>query len=712
VLNYNLVLKSGELFTAGDIETDGSRERATGLYYRDTRHLSAFEVTIDGTMPEVLSIDAHNPAHATVICTNRLIQREAGDVFPQKILVVQTVSLGDALDVELSVQNFDHLPLAFELGVLLAADFRDLFDIRGFHRDRRGRWTRPKAGARGIELGYVGLDGKRTGTKVEYDQDCTVTPSTSAAEIRDGSFLYLMNTEHGHMVHEIHEVPAANLRFDLELQPHERWAVHFVVTPQTASEWPEMPDLAGSRVTLTTSDNSKFNDVLTQCRLDLDSLQTTFPHGSLPAAGIPWFVAPFGRDSLITSLQTLHIAPDRAIATIRTLAALQGTRVDPEREEQPGKILHEMRYGEMARIGEVPHSPYYGSVDATPLWLWLVAECVIWTGQAALIDELIPNIRAAIDWIDRYGDLDGDGLVEYRTDSEGVGHITHQVWKDSFDSLNHTDGTPALGPVAGVEVQGYVYAAYDRLARAASGHKELAADLCRRAERIRALIEEKFWLESEGLYAQALDGQKRAVETPSSNPGHLLACSVPSPERAARMAHRFEQADFNSGWGIRTLSASAASYNPMSYHNGSIWPHDNSLIGYGLYRYGETATGHLVSTSLYDAAATMPMHRLPELYCGFPRLGMALDAPIDYPVSCSPQAWAAGALPYLVRGMLGLEVDPETRELVVDPAFPVWVNAITIHRLCVLGQEGTLTAYRTGEGYEVEATGLRVLRVE
>ena len=706
MLNYNLVLKSGELFTAGDIETDGSRECATGLYFRDTRHLSVFDVTIDGAAPEVLSITTHNPAHATVICSNRLIERETGDVLPQKLLVIQQVTMADRLEVALSVQNFDSVPLAFQLGVLVAADFRDLFDIRGFHRDRRGRWTLPKAHAQGIELGYIALDGKRICTAIEFDHDCTVTPCTTTAEVRDGSLIYLMNTEHGHMHHELLDVPAANLIFDFLLDPHEVRIVNFAVSPDPAVELPPAGEVEAAQPATIATDNARFNAILSQCRTDLVALQTPFPHGLLLAAGIPWFVAPFGRDSLIASLQTLHLAPERADATVRTLASLQGTRLDPEREEEPGKILHEMRYGEMARLGEVPHTPYYGSVDATPLWLWLLAETAIWTGERTLLDDLKPKIRAALSWIEEYGDRDGDGLVEYRTDAQGAGHITHQVWKDSFDSLNHADGSRAHGPVAAVEVQGYVYAAYFRLA-AAVDDRQWASELRAKAERIRAQIEDRFWLEDVGTYAQALDGDKGVVRVASSNAGHLLACGVPSRERAERMASRFAETDLASGWGIRTLSSTAPSFNPMSYHNGSVWPHDNSLIGYGLYRSGEAAAGNRVSTAMFEAASVMPMHQLPELYCGFPREGIALHAPVAYPVSCSPQAWAAGALPFLVRGMLGLEVDPIAGCVLLCPAFPTWIDEVTIFRLRVLGRQGPLTVRRLADGgYEIDGPGL------
>ncbi len=501
-------------------------------------------------------------------------------------------------------------------------------------------------------------------------------------------------------------LPKVRASFDLTLGPLERWSLTARVTPRPAAGPPIVPVRPDRSESATvTSDNQMFDRVLHRCHLDLQALETIFPHGELPAAGIPWYVSPFGRDSLITGLQTLHLAPQRAVGTLRVLAALQGTKIDDYREEEPGKILHEMRYGEMARLAEIPHTPYYGSVDATPLWIWLFAETVTWTGDANLYRELLPNAVRALHWIDEYGDRDGDGLVEYSTAARSGSHITHQVWKDSIDSLNDADGMPVEGLVAAVEVQGYLYAAYARLADVASamGERVWATQLRDRAAQIQAIVEERFWLDSEGFYAQALDGDKQPVRAMTSNPGHLLLCSLPSPERAAMVAERFSQPDFTSGWGIRTLSSGATTYNPMSYHNGSIWPHDNSLIGAGFYRYGQIEAGHAVASDLLEVGKTDALGRLQELYCSFPRVVGEDDTPVNYPVSCSPQAWAAGAMPFLVRAMLGLEVDLAARHLRISPSLPGWLNELTISGLSVLGQRGSLTVRREGAGLAVES---------
>jgi glycogen debranching enzyme len=363
----------------------------------------------------------------------------------------------------------------------------------------------------------------------------------------------------------------------------------------------------------------------------------------------------------------------------------------------------------MARLGEIPHTPYYGTVDATPLFVWLFAETVAWTADGELYRDLLPNVRRALDWIERFGDRDGDGFVEYHTDSEGSGRVVHPVWKDSHDSLHYPDGRPALGLIAPVEVQGYVFAAYVRLAdvAAAAGEAGWAADLRAKADALRRRVEEAFWLEPEGFYAQALDGEKAPVGAISSNAGHLLVCGLPAPDRASRVAARLGRADLDSGWGIRTLSAAARSYNPMSYHNGSVWPHDNSLIGAGLYRYRHAAAGQAIARALFAAARAYPLDRLPELYCGFARTG-ADDAPVAYPVSCSPQAWASAALPLLVRAILGLEVDVDHRCLVVAPTLPAWLDRVTITDLHVLGHRGALTVRRNDRDHVISSEDLPV----
>lgn len=717
MLDHNLVLKNDELYVVGNIATDGGGERATGLYMLDTRHLSRFSVFLNDRRPETLSVRQHGATRATVTCANPMINISANEiVLPQRIMVQEEVALDDCLRVRFQLQNFSRLNVPLMLAFEFAADFRDLFDIRGFPRARRGVERHPIVHGREIVLGYVGLDKALVETRISFDRDPGNIALLTPVPIHPEGLVPLLPGKDDvaceaadHTV-----IPVVRAIFPFTLDAEGAWSIGVEVTPRpakvdgrAAKKCSAAPGWSQSPVTTA---NPFFDQAMARAAADFEELQTHFPDGSLPAAGIPWYVAPFGRDSLIAGLQTLHLAPERAIGTLRVLAALQGTKIDPVREEEPGKILHEMRYGEMARLGEVPHSPYFGTVDATPLWIWLFAESVIWSGDPDLFAELLPNARRALEWIERYGDIDGDGFVEYWSESHDNGRIANKVWKDSSDSLNHLDGSPVEGPVAAVEVQGYVFAARARLAEAARAFREhdLAAELERKADAMRDRVEACFWLESEGFYAQALDGHKAMVRALSSNPGHLLMARLPAPERAARVISRFQQNDFETGWGIRTLSATAATYNPMSYHNGSVWPHDNSIIGAGIYQYGDVTAGHSLTSALFAAAISDPLRRLPELYCGFARTLGQEDSPVAYPVSCTPQAWAAGSLPLLLRAMLGVEVDLASRTLLVKPSLPAWLTRVTIQDLRVLGVRGTLTFRREHDSVSCEATGLPV----
>jgi glycogen debranching enzyme len=716
MLEHNLVLKSDELYLVGNISTDASGERALGLYLRDTRHLSRFFVTLNDMRPDRLSARVHNATSATVTSTNQLIRFPDGSVLhPHQIALEQHVSLDDGLHVAFVLQNFTRQSLTLALGLEFGADFRDLFDIRGFPRHRRGVAVKPRVEDRSVVLGYRGLDDQVIETTIAFDQTPSIQLLRAASDSSDELIPRLPGFDAVNLEPAPADLPGAVAMFDLHLGPGERWELRTVVTPHPAGNIPihvsparTSPSPAGRAEIVT--DDPFLNRVLDRADQDLAALMTSFPEGALPAAGIPWYVAPFGRDSLIVGLQTLALAPARAAGTLRVLAALQGTKIDDDTEEEPGKILHEMRYGEMARCHEVPHRPYFGSVDATPLFVWLFAETVAWTADDGLYRDLLPNARRALEWIERYGDRDGDGFVEYSTDRHGAARISNQVWKDSFDSLNDHTGQPVTGLIAAVEVQGYVFAAYARLAdvAAAYGDDDWAAALRGKAEAIRDAAEAAFWLEEEGFYAQALDGEKRPVRAVGSNPGHLLACGLPSPERAALVAARLRQPDLDSGWGVRTLSSAAPTYNPMSYHNGSVWPHDNSLIAAGLYRYGQSAAADAIAAALFAAARTYPLDRLPELYCGFARTGGLDDAPVAYPVSCSPQAWAAGTMPCIVGAMLGLRADIGRRALVVSPALPDWLNDIAVRDLQIHGRTGTLTVRRRDGAYRIDGDGLAI----
>ncbi|HKO15413.1 MAG TPA: amylo-alpha-1,6-glucosidase, partial [Gemmatimonadaceae bacterium] len=438
-----------------------------------------------------------------------------------------------------------------------------------------------------------------------------------------------------------------------------------------------------------TSTVDVFDATLARAVDDLRALYVEIDGAEVISAGIPWYSTVFGRDSIITSLQTLPLTPRIAADTLRYLASWQGTKEDRYTEEQPGKILHELRRGELARSGEIPHVPYYGSVDATPLWVVLLHETWRWTGDLALVRELMPNALRALEWIDRYGDLDGDGFVEYASTSERG--LVNQGWKDSSDGVPFPDGRLPAPPIALVEVQGYVYDARVRAAALCDvlGDAARAERLRSEAAGLRERILERFWLEEPGTFALALDRDKRPVPTVTSNAGHLLWSRVPDPARAARTAAVLLAPRMFSGWGIRTLSAAHPVYNPMSYHDGSVWPHDNALIVLGLSHYGHVREALPVVAAMQEAAAQLEFHRLPELFCGMTR-GSGLQ-PVLYPVSCSPQAWASGAFFMFLQAVLGLLPDAPAGVLHVrDPRLPTGVDELTITGLHIGGSRVAL----------------------
>ncbi|MEO6457575.1 MAG: amylo-alpha-1,6-glucosidase, partial [Chloroflexia bacterium] len=424
-----------------------------------------------------------------------------------------------------------------------------------------------------------------------------------------------------------------------------------------------------------------------------------------PSAGIPWYVCPFGRDSLITALQTLSLNPQIAVGTLRVLARYQGMREDPWREEEPGKILHELRMGEMARLGMVPHSPYYGSVDSTPLFVLLFVETMSWLDNNSLYDELLPNVLRAVEWIDKYGDVDGDGLIEYR-EATSPGGIRNQVWKDSGDSTQFPDGTLAETPFAAAEVQAYVYAAKKGLGELLrrKGDAITADRLIAEAEALRTLFNSAFWMEESGFFSQGLDHNKVKVPTITSNPGHCLWCGIADDDKAKQTVQRMIQPDMLSGWGLRTISEESPSYNPMSYHNGSVWPHDNSIGVAGFKRYGYGREANRVITQIYEAAQHFRYMRLPELYCGFASDIVDHTGPTEYPVSCNPQAWAAAAPILMLQTMLGLEAYSFQDRLVLNPRLPDWLTSVQIDNLRVGEKRVGLRIDKHGDHCEASLT--------
>ncbi|MDQ3654327.1 MAG: amylo-alpha-1,6-glucosidase [Chloroflexota bacterium] len=644
MLHSDVLLKNNELCLVGRSADRGGMHEA-GLYLRDTRFLSQFTVSVSGTPLDVLSVQTLSGIEAIISSTPATGHRLENAIGTSTLVVHQRISIGAALDITFDVQAFGGWTREVSLEIELRADFRDMFDVRGMVPKRRPTLHQPAVGDDGsVSLAATGADGQT----VRLDVASTPRPSFAEAA--------MVKRESDDVA-----IPV-KLTFGLDLSDGEIHSVQLALLPVPVGT-PQEPAPAGETRLNVSSNNPDLDAFVHRADLDLAMLQTSFPEGSMPAAGIPWFIAPFGCDSLIVALQTMHVYPERVWSTLRVLAAHQGAKLDPFREEEPGKILHELRYGDMARSGQIPHTPYFGSIDSTPLFVMAFAQAYRWHRDEGMYDGLISHVHRALAWIEEYGDLDGDGLVEFGDKSEDSVHITQQGWKDSHDSLHWANGDEVDGPIALVEVQGYFYAAYAWLAIVAEmrGDSTWAAELRNKAEQIREAVESSYWLPETGFYAQALDGEKRPVDQISSNPGHLLYCGLPSPERAASVAERLMQPDMLTRWGIRTLSSKMSRYNPMSYHNGSVWPHDNSLIMVGLRNYGFTDASSTIAEALIRLSAHGPERRLSELYCGFDdedeRLG-----PVNYPVSCRPQAWAAGCAHMIVQTILGFDTGSDPVE--------------------------------------------------
>jgi glycogen debranching enzyme len=657
-----------------------------GIFYCDTRHLGQLELKINGMQPLLLGSNVRDDnSMLTVDLTNPDFYFDDRLVLPKDTLhIVRTLFLwrGTAYQ-RLRIRNHGDRAAHLNLSLCFGSDFADLFEVRGMRRARRGRASATVRTTNETVLTYQGLDGKPRRTELAF--------SPAPEKLSDSEATY-----------------------SLDLTPNESRTLYISVecTAGTAggnslpfqksirAAFREHKALTQRRTTVSTS-NTIFNEVLCRAMADISMLTSMTPQGPYPYAGIPWYSTTFGRDGIITALQMLWCDPRLARGVLRRLAAYHATEYDPLADAEPGKILHEMRGGEMAALREVPFGLYYGSVDSTPLFVLLAGLYTEHTGDVETLRELWPNIQAALSWIDGPGDPDRDGFVEYhRADEKG---LVNQGWKDSHDAIFHADGTLAVGPIALCEVQGYVYAAKRLAARCARrlGKNELADALDAAAMKLAAQFEEAFWCADIGSYALALDGEKRPCRVRSSNAGQVLFSGIAAPERAAIVAHDLTRPSFFSGWGIRTIAREEARYNPMSYHNGSVWPHDNALIAAGLARYGHKGAVGRVFGALFDAASYMELRRLPELFCGFQR--NRARGPTLYPVACAPQAWAAGTPFMLLQASLGLEFDPDRHEILLrSPRLPAFLDEVTLRHLQLGGSSVDLTVRRHGKDVSLQ----------
>jgi glycogen debranching enzyme len=683
-------LKHGDTFAVFDSHGDigASSGGPDGVFHADTRYLSRLELLINGMQPLLLGSNVRDDnSLLTVDLTNPDIFFDKHLALPKDTLhVVRTVFLwrGTAYQ-RFGVQNHGDRPISIQLSLAFGNDFADLFEVRGIRRERRGTTHCEVTSGSTVVLDYDGLDGKRRRTSLLFDPAPSKL-STSVASYR------------------------------LNLAPGERKSLFVVVECNgedrpipffraMVSSFRELKWTTGRATTVETS-NDIFNQVLCRSMADLYMLVTDTPEGPYPYAGIPWYSTTFGRDGLITAMQLLWCDSGLARGVLKRLAAFQATTHDPLSDAEPGKILHEMRAGEMAALREIPFGLYYGSVDSTPLFVLLAGLYLERTGDLETVRELWPSIEAALSWIDGPGDRDRDGFVEYhRATDDG---LVNQGWKDSQDAVFHADGRLAEGPIALAEVQGYVFAAKQLAASCAErlGHGKKAEILRAQAGRLAKKFEDAFWCAEIGSYALALDGEKRQCAVRTSNAGQVLFTGIAHPERAAQVAAGLMQPQFFCGWGIRTVATEEPRYNPMSYHNGSVWPHDNALIALGFARYGQKRALERVFKGMFEAATYMDLRRLPELFCGFRRT--RAQGPTLYPVACSPQAWAAATPFALLQASLGLEFEPAEHEIRLrNPSLPSFLDEVILRNLRLGRSSVDLAVLRQNNH-----VALRVLRNE
>lgn len=753
-----LVLKENLVFMVSreDGDVQANNQDGFGMYYKDTRYLSVLELSINGYNPALLTSSGEFNFMGNIQSSNPLMQiqidpadkdklseelkqnqtvelrKVPGEsaintnpsdnlltILPRTISIRRNRFIQDGMHERLGFRNYNSFPVTIRVKLRFGSDFRDMFDVRGYNRTRRGsimptEWHDDHCYLR---FSYMGLDNQLRTTDIKFDSsptNVTILPLPVVSEnpvMEQRTFLPYANEP---ILTNRIQPTIAEANFVLRLEPEKPYAITYHVIPQGLGKdidiSPDSFDSGAKRMrdayevwfnesSKISTDHEVFDTFLRRSLYDLRILTEELPTGLMPVAGIPWFAVPFGRDSIITALQSLIFDPQLAVGTLRFLAQHQGKTINNWNEEAPGKILHEIRFGEMTVLKEMPQVPYYGAVDSTPLFIMLFAETMNWLGSDALYQELLPNIKAALNWIDEYGDMDGDGFIEY--ECHNPRGVLNQGWKDNRNSLQFRDGTFPEQPIALCEAQGYVYAAKMWLANVVESRGETvwASQLREEAAKLKKLFNEKFWLEDEKYYAQALDKTKRAVPTITSNPGHCLWTGIIDDDKAALVMQQLTAPTMLSGWGVRTISEHEPTYNPMSYHNGTIWPHDNSLIAAGFKRYHFDAQANTIISQIFAASQRFRYFRLPELFCGFQQDTRYYSSPSEYPVSCSPQAWTAGAALLFVQTLLGLQPDAARKVVRLRPAFPNWLNEMTIENMAVAGKRLAFKVTKQNQSY-------------
>ncbi len=663
------VLKYGKMFAVfdryGDVEPAGLGEE--GIFYEGTRFLSELALFIGPSRPLLLSSTIREDnCLFTADLTNVDTKQSDGTALERGTLLVTRSKFlyAASCQEQLKISNYGLKPIHIPIGLKFNADYADIFEVRGVHREKRGTRLEDQVTKDSATISYRGLDGVLRRTVF----GCSRVPQ---------------------------RMTASDCRIEVALEPKQELIVEFTISCMVHTDTTEITSYANALGAATRemhtasertceiwSDNEQFNNWMRRSVSDIQMMTVGNPEKGYPYAGVPWFSTVFGRDGIITALECLWANPALSKGVLQYLAATQAHDVIPESDAEPGKIIHETRRGEMAALGEVPFGRYYGSVDATPLFVLLASAYYDRTADRDLIQSLWPNIERALSWIDQYGDKDGDGFVEYsRYSSNG---LVQQGWKDSNDSVFHADGSLAEPPIALCEVQGYVYAAKRGAARLAAtlGKYDRADALESQARDLKERFANSFWCDDIGMYAIALDGRKRPCRVRTSNPGHCLYSRIASPEHARSITDHLLEDDFFNGWGVRTVGSHESRYNPVSYHNGSVWPHDNAVIALGFARYGYTDAAARVWLALQDVSVFVDLHRLPELFCGLSR--RTGEGPTLYPVACAPQAWAAGAIYMLMEAALGVTVSAVRREVSLqDPCLPESVRELHIRNLQV-----------------------------